>query len=175
MPKAKIPKKHSSKPAAPSTSSNKDRPTPTALKKAERDRTKTTPSKPVTQNGQRSGRPSGKEQSGKLDVSQTTDASDVGPSKQILRNEADEEHTRATSKKRVRLDEGNQSSLPSQSPRSKIRKLAPPRPFPTVPTSASATGPRSAHSEGKNRICVTRKTELGMYLRRCKEVVLNDG
>ncbi|KAI0345075.1 hypothetical protein BDW22DRAFT_1305425, partial [Trametopsis cervina] len=57
----------------------------------------------------------------------------------------------------------------------KYRKLAPPRPFPTVPTSVSATGPRSAHVEGKNHICVTRKTPLGMYLRRCKDAVLKDG
>ncbi|EJD05937.1 uncharacterized protein FOMMEDRAFT_69447, partial [Fomitiporia mediterranea MF3/22] len=57
----------------------------------------------------------------------------------------------------------------------KYRKLVPPRPFPTVPTSVSATGPRSAHTEGKNRICITRKTELGKYLRRCKDVVLKDG
>ncbi|KAI0093797.1 hypothetical protein BDY19DRAFT_275486 [Irpex rosettiformis] len=48
-------------------------------------------------------------------------------------------------------------------------------PFPTVPTSVSATGPRSAHVEGKNFICITRKTPLGMYLRRCKDVVLKDG
>lgn len=55
------------------------------------------------------------------------------------------------------------------------RKLAPPRPFPTVPTSVSATGPRSAHVEGKNYICVTRKTPLGAYLRRCKDAVLKAG
>ncbi|KAF9792259.1 hypothetical protein BJ322DRAFT_997906 [Thelephora terrestris] len=59
--------------------------------------------------------------------------------------------------------------------RPKIKKLTPPRPFPTVPTSASATGPRSAHSEGKNCICITRKTPLGAYLRRCKDVILEDG
>jgi ribonuclease P/MRP protein subunit RPP20 len=57
----------------------------------------------------------------------------------------------------------------------KYRKLAPPRPFPTVPTSVSATGPRSAHVEGKNYICITRKTPLGAYLRRCKDVVLKAG
>lgn len=60
-------------------------------------------------------------------------------------------------------------------PKVKYRKLAPPRPFPTVPTSVSATGPRSAHVEGKNYICITRKTPLAMYLRRCKDVVLKDG
>lgn len=56
-----------------------------------------------------------------------------------------------------------------------IRKLVPPRPFPTVPTSVSATGPRSAHKEGKNLICITRQTPLSMYLRRCKDVFLKDG
>jgi len=59
--------------------------------------------------------------------------------------------------------------------RPKIKKLSPPRPFPTVPTSVSATGPRSAHSEGKNYICITRRTPLAAYLRRCKDVILVDG
>jgi ribonuclease P/MRP protein subunit RPP20 len=56
-----------------------------------------------------------------------------------------------------------------------IRKLAPPRPFPTVPLSQSATGPRRAHTEGKNKICITRKTKLGAYMRRCKDLVVKDG
>lgn len=60
-------------------------------------------------------------------------------------------------------------------PKYKIKKLVPPRPFPTVPTSVSATGPRSTHSEGKNLICITRKTPLAAYLRRCKDVILKDG
>jgi len=59
--------------------------------------------------------------------------------------------------------------------RRRINKLVPPRPFPTVPTSVSATGPRSAHTEGKNYVCLTRKTSLGAYMRRCKDVVLKDG
>lgn len=59
--------------------------------------------------------------------------------------------------------------------RPRINKLVPPRPFPTVPTSVSATGPRSAHKEGKNFICLTRKTPLGSYMRRCKDVILKDG
>ena len=63
----------------------------------------------------------------------------------------------------------------SVKPAYKINKLVPARPFPTVPTSVSATGPRSAHHEGKNYIAVTRKTPLGAYLRRCKDVVLKDG
>lgn len=57
----------------------------------------------------------------------------------------------------------------------KIRKLVPARPFPLVPISVSATGPRSAHKEGKNFICITRRTGLGAYLRRCKDVIVKDG
>ena len=57
----------------------------------------------------------------------------------------------------------------------RVNKLVPPRPFPTVPAAVSATGPRSAHHEGKNYITVTRKTKLGSYLRRCKDIVLKDG
>ena len=64
---------------------------------------------------------------------------------------------------------------PPPAKRRKIKKLTPPRPFPTVPTSVSATGPRSAHSEGKNYICITRKTPLAAYLRRCKDVIKVDG
>lgn len=63
----------------------------------------------------------------------------------------------------------------SHAPAVKYRKLAPPRPFPTVPTSSSATGPRSAHTEGKNYICITRKAPLSMYLARCKDTVLKEG
>lgn len=62
-----------------------------------------------------------------------------------------------------------------EKPKFRVRKLAPPRPFPTVPTSVSATGPRSAHTEGKNFICVTRNTPLGAYLRRCHAVLVKDG
>ncbi|TFY55334.1 hypothetical protein EVJ58_g8310 [Rhodofomes roseus] len=69
---------------------------------------------------------------------------------------------------------GNAVAGPSK-PRHTIRKLDPPRPFPTVPASVSATGPRSAHTEGKNYICITRKTQLGAYLRRCKDVIMKDG
>jgi hypothetical protein len=78
-------------------------------------------------------------------------------------------------------EEVQQAAKPNPPPtkpetkRPKIKKLTPPRPFPTVPTSVSATGPRSAHSEGKNYICITRKTPLAAYLRRCKDIVLEDG
>ena len=78
--------------------------------------------------------------------------------------------------KAIELESHTPSVTTTQTSRKrKIKKLAPSRPFPTVPTSVSATGPRSAHKEGKNYICLTRKTPLGMYLRRCKEVILNDG
>ncbi|KAJ7581526.1 hypothetical protein C8J56DRAFT_794302 [Mycena floridula] len=80
--------------------------------------------------------------------------------------------------KRLKLADGSRHSVPvtrpEPKPARKIKKLAPPRPFPTVPTSVSATGPRSAHKEGKNFICLTRKTPLGAYLRRCKDVIVKD-
>ncbi|KDQ13504.1 hypothetical protein BOTBODRAFT_111451 [Botryobasidium botryosum FD-172 SS1] len=60
-------------------------------------------------------------------------------------------------------------------PRPKMTKLAPPRPFPTVSLSSNATGPYSARAEGKNNICVTRRSPLGMYLRRCAALVNDDG
>lgn len=58
--------------------------------------------------------------------------------------------------------------------RVKINKLPAPKPFPAVAASVSATGPRSSHTEGKNYICLTRKTSLGAYMRRCKNLVVND-
>jgi hypothetical protein len=60
-------------------------------------------------------------------------------------------------------------------PKYKRKKLAPARPWPVVPTSVTASGPRSSHTEGKNYICITRRTQIGTYLRRCKDVVLKDG
>lgn len=59
--------------------------------------------------------------------------------------------------------------------RIKINKLVPPRPFPTVPAGVNATGPKSAHHQGKNYIAITRKTDLGSYLRRIKDLVVKDG
>lgn len=61
------------------------------------------------------------------------------------------------------------------SARKNITKLVPPRPFPTVPTSVAATGPHSSHREGRNLICLTRRTKLGAYMRRCKNLLLQDG
>ncbi|KAI8999076.1 hypothetical protein BD414DRAFT_533870 [Trametes punicea] len=77
-------------------------------------------------------------------------------------------------KKGAREDRGEEGKNTIRRER-KVRKLVPPRPFPTVAPSVSTTGPRSAHGEGKNYICVTRRTELGAYLRRCKDVLLKDG
>lgn len=71
--------------------------------------------------------------------------------------------------------EENVANAPCRASRPRINKLAPPRPFPTVPKSVSATGPRSAHKEGKNFICLSRKTSLGAYMRRCKDVIIKDG
>ena len=59
--------------------------------------------------------------------------------------------------------------------RENIRKLAPPRPFPTVHSSVSASGPKSAHKEGKNLICITRHTPLAAYLSRCKKLLVDEG
>jgi hypothetical protein len=56
-------------------------------------------------------------------------------------------------------------------PKSLIRKLAPPRPWPNVPTSLSATVP----SPGNNHICVTRRTPLANYLRRCHDLLAKQG
>ena len=78
-------------------------------------------------------------------------------------------------KKRATPSADDEKSTNGTDSRKRIRKLAPPRPFPTVPTSMNATGPRSTHVEGKNYICITRKTPLGAYLRRCKDLILKDG
>ncbi|KAL1742775.1 hypothetical protein HDZ31DRAFT_65654 [Schizophyllum fasciatum] len=72
-------------------------------------------------------------------------------------------------------EETNEKTPASGKASRRRNKLAPPRPWPTVARADSATGPRSAHKEGKNFICVTRKTGLGAYLRRCKDLVLKDG
>ncbi|KAG2365875.1 hypothetical protein BDR07DRAFT_1397907 [Suillus spraguei] len=90
------------------------------------------------------------------------------------------------SKKDKEIDSGQSGPSTTKNPtatsqpapsnnRPRIRKLAPPRPFPTVAPSAPATAPRSLHTEGKNNICVTRRTKLAAYLRRCKALILEDG
>lgn len=98
----------------------------------------------------------------------------AGPSTSDVQPAAQTQTTGAQQTAHVQTSGGNASAGPSK-PKHTIRKLVPPRPFPTVPASVSATGPRSAHTEGKNYICITRKTPLGAYLRRCKDVVLKDG
>lgn len=76
----------------------------------------------------------------------------------------------------MQVDKGrNDKTSNASSISKKMRKLGPPRPFPTVPTSVSATGPPSAHVDGKNYICITRRSPLGAYLRRCKDLVIKDG
>ncbi|TFK27342.1 hypothetical protein FA15DRAFT_586579 [Coprinopsis marcescibilis] len=72
-------------------------------------------------------------------------------------------------------DRAKPKSISREKSKARIRKLTPARPFPLVPTSVSATGPRSAHNEGKNFICITRRTKLGQYMRRCKAIILDDG
>jgi hypothetical protein len=75
----------------------------------------------------------------------------------------------------AKMEPGSGPIRTFRTPRHRVNKLVPPRPLPTVPAGVSATGPRSAHHEGKNYITVTRKTKLGSYLRRCKDVILKDG
>ena len=78
--------------------------------------------------------------------------------------------------KERKMEEPNDRPKPHHhQPHRRINKLVPPRPFPTVPTSVSATGPCSSHKEGKNLICITRKTSLACYLRRCKDIIIKDG
>ncbi|KAF9501194.1 hypothetical protein BDN71DRAFT_1439498 [Pleurotus eryngii] len=109
------------------------------------------------------------------------------PSKKRKRDpKADESNTepRSRTKLRVMSPDSKNDAGPSKAaeprkvdskPKDQRRKLVPPRPFPTVARGDSATGPRSAHKEGKNKICVTRKTPLGAYMRRCKDIILKDG
>ena len=90
----------------------------------------------------------------------------------------EEQNPRADQPQTKQKGKGKEKERPvdvQPSSRRRINKLKPPRPFPTVPTSVSATGPRSAHREGKDMICITRKTSLGAYMRRCKRVIIEDG
>lgn len=80
-----------------------------------------------------------------------------------------------TRKDKGKRKKNEKSQSTRQTSHQRIKKLKPARPFPTVPASVSQTGPRSAHREGKNMICITRKTSLGAYMRRCKNVIINDG
>lgn len=96
------------------------------------------------------------------------------------RNPKEKETAQATSRAPdASADQPGPSQKPETQPnpkrRPRIRKLAPSRPFPTVASASSATGPRSTHHEGKNNICITRKTKLAAYLRRCKALLVDDG
>ncbi|OCH90625.1 hypothetical protein OBBRIDRAFT_585237 [Obba rivulosa] len=108
-------------------------------------------------------------------VDATTAQLSAGDSMHTAQSSSSQRHK--GKRKATDADNANTSSDATKAaePQHKIRKLVPPRPWPSVPASVSATGPRSAHSEGKNYICITRKTNLGAYLRRCKDVVMKDG
>jgi hypothetical protein len=83
--------------------------------------------------------------------------------------------TQSSTKKLSRTKKKNTQGPGPLAPKPKIIKLKPARPYPTVPTSSSATVPKSRRAEGRNEICVTRRTELGSYLRQCRDVLTRDG
>lgn len=83
--------------------------------------------------------------------------------------------TLSAAKRLSRTKKKNTQSRGPLAPKPKIIKLKPARPYPTVPTSSSATVPKSRRAEGRNKICVTRRTELGSYLRQCRDVLTKDG
>lgn len=94
---------------------------------------------------------------------------------QIIRSSDNEKTTTATTMRPKGKDKPEGPIRTPVTHSHRVNKLVPPRPFPTVPAGVSATGPRSAHHEGKNYITITRRTQLGTYLRRCKDLVLKDG
>jgi ribonuclease P/MRP protein subunit RPP20 len=85
----------------------------------------------------------------------------------------------STSRKKQQLPKKKESEKEKKAAEKKkpytIRKLVPPKPFPTISPADSATAARSSRKEGKNYICVTRKTGLGAYMRRCKDLIMKDG
>jgi len=81
----------------------------------------------------------------------------------------------SAARKRSKTKRKNTQGRGPLAPKPKIIKLNPARPYPTVPTSSSATVPKSRRAEGRNKICVTRRTELGSYLRQCRDVLTKDG
>ena len=101
--------------------------------------------------------------------------SDNSPQCSITSADQDSTPTDVREKGKGKAIESERPETQGGPSRPRMNKLQPPRPFPTVPTSVSATGPRSAHTEGKNYICITRKTSLGAYMRRCKDVIIQDG
>ena len=95
------------------------------------------------------------------------------PAADLLQGDSGGVHNTREDKGKGKNNKESQSTR--QTSHRRINKLKPARPFPTVPASVSDTGPRSAHREGKNMICITRKTSLGAYMRRCKNVIIVDG
>ena len=106
----------------------------------------------------------------------TPSTSEILPSPEIDESpQHDSGDVHKTPKDKGKWKKNEQPQSTRQTSHQRIKKLKPVRPFPTVPSSVSQTGPRSAHREGKNMICITRKTSLGTYMRRCKNVIINDG
>ena len=87
---------------------------------------------------------------------------------------ASDNENASTSEGEIKESSG-QASRKGVRPTPAFRKLDPPKPFPAVPASVSATGPKSQHHEGKNMIMISRKTKLAAYLRRCKDLIVKDG
>ena len=81
----------------------------------------------------------------------------------------------SAAKKRSKPKKKNTLGRGPLAPKPKIIKLKPARPYPTVPISSSATVPRSRRAEGLNMVCVTRRTDLGSYLRQCRDILTKDG
>jgi hypothetical protein len=105
----------------------------------------------------------------------TVEPTSAGPNAVPTVQIAETAETSAVAEPASAKGKGKAKEIVANAPRPRINKLAPPRPFPTVPKSVSATGPRSAHKEGKNFLCLSRKTSLGAYMRRCKDVIIKDG
>jgi hypothetical protein len=101
------------------------------------------------------------------------------PKEKTKKSEDSKPISEKPSHERKKTDQKSQTKRTSTKipfkPRPKIVKLAPHRPYPTVPTSSSATGPKSKRAEGNNKICVTRRTNLGTYLSQCKNLFIKGG
>jgi hypothetical protein len=67
------------------------------------------------------------------------------------------------------------SSALAKRKRPKIIKLSPVAFLGNTLPGSNPTGPWSQRGEGKNKIAVTRRLELGAYLRRCSELINIDG
>lgn len=67
------------------------------------------------------------------------------------------------------------TSGPPRRKRPKIVKLNPVAFLGNTLPGSNPTGPWSQRGEGKNKIAITRRLELGAYLRRCVELINIDG